>query len=150
SAGIARAHNQPNGNGAFVSEWGIRKSDLRGLSGRDLISAVVLDPTDVQANPLNFSRFCSAGLPAGTAFFKPATGLGTQDRIYMNGEEIGGGRAFGHVVTGANAHTSYELLLLGKFAHENVVANPFPQDKTVVAGTDDTTPQAAGAPTNNG
>src|SRR5262249_13690815 len=40
----------------------------------------------------------------------------------------------------AQAFTSYELSKLGKFAHENVVANPFAQDTTIVAGTDDTTP----------
>jgi hypothetical protein len=44
------------------------------------------------------------------------------------------------VVTGASASTSYQLPLLGAFAHENVVANPFAQDTTIVAGMDDTTP----------
>src|SRR5215510_7538296 len=130
--GITRAHG---GKGAFVSEFVIDKATLQVLSGQDLIQNVVLNGS----TSLNFSRLCSADLPAVTAFFNAASGLGTTDRIFMDGEEVAGGRAFGHVVTGAFAHTSYELPLLGKFAHENTVANPFAQAITVVAGTDDTT-----------
>jgi hypothetical protein len=60
--------------------------------------------------------------------------------MFMNGEESGSeGRAFGHVVTGPGAGLSYELPSLGKFAHENVVASPYEQDKTVVVGMDDGT-----------
>jgi len=59
----------------------------------------------------------------------------------MNGEENGTeGRSFAHIVTGAEAGTSYELPRLGKFTWENAVANPFTGDKTVVVGTDDATP----------
>jgi secreted PhoX family phosphatase len=59
----------------------------------------------------------------------------------MNGEETGNeGRAFGHIVTGADAGTSYQLPYLGRFSFENSLANPFPSNKTIVAGTDDSTP----------
>ena len=149
SDGIARLHNASlgaAGKGAFVSEWVIRKDTRQVLIGRDLILNVVLNGS----TSLIFNRFCSADLPPVSAFFNASTGLGTSARIYTNGEETAGGRAFGHVATGANAFTSYELPLLGKFAHENVVANPFAQNRTIVAGTDDTTPQAPGQPTNNG
>lgn len=86
-----------------------------------------------------FGRFCSADLPAVSAFSHG--GLGTTERIFMNGEEIGDpGRAFGHIVTGPNAGKSYELPRLGDFSWENSVASPFPQAKTVVIGTDDSSP----------
>jgi hypothetical protein len=58
----------------------------------------------------------------------------------MNGEETGNGRAFANVVTGPEAHITYQLTRFPRVAHENVVANPFPQDKTIVVDTDDTTP----------
>jgi type IX secretion system substrate protein/uncharacterized protein DUF839 len=59
----------------------------------------------------------------------------------MNGEESGDeGRAVGHIVTGPNSGTSYELPHLGKFSHENSVANSATGDKTVVAGLDDSSP----------
>src|SRR5262245_58052251 len=94
--GVARTHNASlgaGGHGAFVSEWVIDKATLQVLSGRDLIQTVVLNGS----TSLNFSRFCSADLPALTAYFDATSGLGTTDRIDMNGEEVAGGRAFGHV-----------------------------------------------------
>lgn len=58
----------------------------------------------------------------------------------MNGEETGAeGRAFGHIATGTNAGTTYELPYLGKFSWENSVASPAAGNKTVVAGLDDAT-----------
>src|SRR5436853_2424854 len=55
----------------------------------------------------------------------------------MNGEEFADGRAFAHIVTGLGTGTSYELPWFGKLSWENVVANPYPQDITIVAGMDD-------------
>ena len=146
TAGVTRAHGQ---KGAFVSKWVINKSDLSVVSGGDLIQNVKLWNTNsyVTSNIANpnalaaFGRFCSADLPAKSAFYNPKTGLGTQERIFMNGEENGvEGRAFAHIVTGTEAGTSYELPRLGKFSYENAVANPLTGDKTVVIGTDDATP----------
>jgi hypothetical protein len=83
------------------------------------------------------SRLCSADLPEVTAFYNPASGLGYNGRIFMNGEENGAeGRAFAHLLTGQ----SFELPWLGKFSWENSVANPATGDKTIVVGTDDSTP----------
>ncbi len=160
TAGVTRAHGNA---GAFVSEWVIRSSDLRVLSGRDLatqhlvwnasassyVSAVGLR-WDAATNAYvasaaseanSFGRLCSADLPAASAFYNAATGLGTSSRIFMNGEEVGNeGRAYGFVATGSDKGKAYELNRLGKFSWENSVANPYSGDKTVVIGLDDSTP----------
>lgn len=146
TAGVTRAHGSL---GAFVSKWIINKSDLTVLSGSDLIQNVNLwngtgytmynagNPSSLAA----FGRFCSADLPAVSAYYNNATGLGTQERIFMNGEESGSeGRMFGHIATGVNAGTTYELPYLGKFSAENLMASPYESNKTIVAGTDDATP----------
>jgi hypothetical protein len=142
TSGIVRAHGS---KGAFVSKWIINKTNLSVVSGSDLMQNIKLwngsgYTTYNTANPYSsgFSRFCSADLPAVSAFYNSATGKGTQERIFMNGEESGDeGRSVGHIITGSNAGTSYELPWLGKFSHENSVANPATGDKTVVAGLDD-------------
>lgn len=138
-SGITRAHGAP---GAFVSKWIIRTEDLTVLHGEDLIQNVqAWNKTTNQYEPATvsqktFLRFCSADLPALSAFYDSASGLGYNDHIYMNGEENGTeGRAFAHLLDG----TSYELPRLGKFAWENSVANPATGTSTVVAGTDDGT-----------
>jgi len=144
SLGKVRAHGN---TGAYVSKWVINKSDLQVVSGSDLISKVNLwngsgytTYTSSSPMPVGFSRFCSADLPMPSAFYNTATGLGTQERIYLNGEESGAeGRAFAHIVTGANAGTTYELPYLGKFSWENAVASPTMSNKTIVAGLDDGT-----------
>jgi hypothetical protein len=87
-------------------------------------------------------RYCSSDLAKQTAYkwTNPANGqiFGTDDKIYMNGEEIGaGGRAFAHVITGNDANSAWELPRLGRASWENQVANPFSQQKTVVMGLDD-------------
>lgn len=146
TAGITRAHGS---TGAFMSKWIIKKSDLSIVSGQDLIKNVYAwTPTGyVLYNTSNvgvkgqFTRFCSGDLPSPTAFYNPVTGLGTKERIFLNGEESGSeGRAFAHIITGSSAGTSYELPLMGKYSFENAVANPNISNKTVVVGTDDATP----------
>ncbi len=140
TVGAVRAHGS---KGAFVSKWVINKTNLSVVSGSDLIQSIRLwDPltSTYSTGTTAFNRFCSADLPAVSAFYNSATGLGTQERIFMNGEESGSeGRAFGHIVTGAAAGISYELPYLGKFSWENSVANPATGNKTVVAGLDDAT-----------
>jgi hypothetical protein len=141
--GIVRAHGS---TGAFVSQWVINKNTLAVIGAKDLINTLKVwdsgTSTYVTANPATngrIARFCSADLPAVSAF--SFGGLGTTDRIFMAGEETGAeGRAFGNIVTGPEAGISYELPRLGKFSWENALAAPFPQTKTVVIGTDDTTP----------
>ena len=153
NSGIARAHGSV---GAFVSEWVISKTDFRVISGADLTrrlangdsqhlvstGAGTWAPANTVAGANNaFGRLCSADLPAVSAFYNAATGLGTQSRIFMNGEEQGTeGRAYGFVATGAAKGNTCELPELGKFSWENSVANPFSGDRTVVIGLDDASP----------
>lgn len=148
--GVVRAHGS---KGAFVSKWVINKSDLSVVSGGDLIQKVYGWDTTTQASATTdatvaFSRFCSADLAKQTAFYNAGSGLGTQEKIFLNGEEGGSnGWAVANVVSGASAGNSY---ILGKFnlsqngsgvtaygGWENVVASPFAQDKTVVIGPND-------------
>ncbi|MEI6713163.1 MAG: esterase-like activity of phytase family protein [Verrucomicrobiota bacterium] len=148
--GAVRAHGAV---GAFVSEWIVKKSTLRVISGSDLIKSVypwdsVNQVSSGTASTVAFNRFCSADLPPVTAFYNSASGLGTQARLFMNGEEGGStGYALAHVATGASKGKSY---VLGKFnlatdgsngtavgGWENLLANPFAQDKTVVIGNND-------------
>ncbi|MBA2612494.1 MAG: choice-of-anchor D domain-containing protein [Bacteroidetes bacterium] len=161
SAGVARAHGQP---GSFVSKWVINKSTLAVISGADLIQNVNIwngsSYVTYNASSSNalatFTRFCSADLPPVTAYYNNTTGNGTPERIFMNGEESGAeGRVFGHIATGPNAGTSYELPFLGKFAPENAVACPYMSDKTIVGEMDDTSPSGqvyfyVGTKTNTG
>lgn len=141
TAGVVRAHGS---KGAFVSEWTINKSDFSVVSGKDLATTVKTWNSTTSAwdtGTTAFARLCSADLPAASAFYNSATGKGYNGRIFMNGEESGAeGRAFGFVATGAEAGTAYQLPYLGKFSWENSVANAHTGDKTVVMGTDDSTP----------
>lgn len=147
--GIARTYG---GKGGFVSEWVFKKSDWSVVRAGDLIKPDGLLLADGKGgyrpfNPTNdyhISRPCSADLPELTAFFNPLSGKGTQTRVFLSGEEDGGpfrpgqgGRAFAHIATGTDKGKSYELPYLGKYAWENAVASPFPQDLTVVMGLDD-------------
>ena len=139
--GAPRAHGQ---NGAFVSQWTIHLNTLQVKWGEDLVQNVYTWDTGlnlhVLAPTVQFSRFCSADLPAYTAFFNPTTGKGFAGRLFMDGEEVAGGRAFAHVITGDGKGTSYELAHLGRFPWENSVAHPNAGDKTIVVGPDDSTP----------
>ena len=144
NAGIARAHGA---TGAFVSEWVIMKSDFRVLSGNDLATthnvwdSVTNSYSTAVGSANSFARLCSADLPAVSAFYNASANVGTQSRIFMNGEENGNpGRAYAFVATGAAKGNAYELPKLGKFSWENSVANPYSGTKTIVIGLDDSTP----------
>jgi hypothetical protein len=134
TVGTVRAHG---GKGSFVSKWVIDKATGDVLSGQDQVKTLFLyDPaTQAYVNAATaFNRFCSATLAEPSAFFNPATGLGTTERIFTNGEEATTGRAFAHVVSSGE---SYELPGMGNFAFENVVPSPYPQDLTIVGAQDD-------------
>ena len=139
TSGIARAHGA---TGAFVSKWVINKNTQTALSGQDLIQDLYINKAGSYVDSAYaVGRFCSADLPAVSAFYNSVSGKGTTNRIFMNGEESGTeGKAFAHVVTGAEAGKSYELPYLGKFSWENSVACPNMNDKTIVVGMDDATP----------
>jgi hypothetical protein len=137
SEGLVRDHGS---TGSYVDRLVIDKATLTVLSADDLIQTVLRwdSATDSYAvRNTTFYRLCSSDLAAPSAFFYPATGLGTDVRIYLTGEETGSGRAFATLLTGPGAGTAYELAYLGNMAFENVVANPFAQQTTIVAMTDD-------------
>lgn len=143
TVGATRAHGA---KGAYVSEWVIDKTTLQVQSGSDLMRTVKNTDGSAYTGALTFARFCSADLPAVSAFYNPTTGLGTQNRIFMNGEESGtgvagaiGNRAMAHVATGADKGTSYYLSAFGAASWENVAANGYAQDKTIVVGQSDGT-----------
>jgi hypothetical protein len=141
TSGVVRAHGAL---GSFVSKWIVNKADLSVVSGSDLIQSQQLWNTTTSSYVSGVSaiaRLCSADLADVSAFYNAATGLGTQDRIFLSGEETGAeGRLFGHVVTGSNAGVSFQLAALGSTSYENAVANTATGDKTVVLTTDDSTP----------
>ena len=141
TAGDVRAHGS---KGAYVSDLTIDKATLSVISGKDFLASAN-DLFLANAEGTNwtsgtttaFSRFCSADLAAATAFRNGTNGYG--GRIFLTGEEAGAeGRAFAHVLDGADAGKVYELPSLGNLSFENVVANPLAQDKTVVVSLDDT------------
>lgn len=144
NVGAMRAHGSI---GSFVSKWIINKGDLSVTSGSDLIQQLYVWNTTNSAYELAtgagaaIGRLCSGDLPAISAFYNPNTKLGTTERIFMSGEEVGAeGRTFAHVATGTNAGKSYQLPRLGRASWENAVASPLASDLTIVAETDDATP----------
>ena len=138
TVGIERAHGS---KGAFVSQWEINRHTFKVEAGKDMVQSAndvyLWDAVNRVYNAATtaFARLCSGDLPALSAFWH--NGVGTQDRIYMAGEETDRGRAFAWVATGANADEAWELPRLGKFAWENAVASPHGQAKTIVIPMDD-------------
>ncbi len=141
AVGAVREHGS---TGAFVSKLTIDMTTHQVLDAKDLSEDVFLFNRTTNAyeeTTTQFGRLCSADLPAVSAFYDAATGLGTTERIFMDGEEIGNeGRAFAHIVTGAEAGDSYELPALGRMSFENSLANAYSGAKTVVMCDDDSTP----------
>ncbi len=153
-AGSGAASHGTLGAGSFISEWVINKTTLQVVSGGDLIKnvygwdAATQQSSTVASLGVSFNRFCSADLAQSTAFYNAATGVGTTARIFLNGEEGGAnGRALATVATGAAKGSTF---VLGKMnqstnasgvsatgAWENLLANPFAQNKTVVIGNND-------------
>lgn len=132
--GLVRAHGA---TGAFVSRWVIDKRTLRVVSGHDQIQRLLLSDGAggwaPSATPI--TRLCSATLADVSAFYDRRTRTGYDGRIFTDGEETAGGRAFAHVVDSGD---SYELPALGTAPWENVVPNPATGRSTVVVGTADT------------
>lgn len=145
--GIPRAHG---GKGSFVSEWIINKKTLEVISGGDLIKSVYklnygswtkVPDTGAPGQTSSFSRFCSADLAPVSAYFNKATRKGTKQRIFLNGEESAPTyqRGMAHVATGPDKGKSFVLpwTETANGAWENLLANPYSGDKTVVIGNAD-------------
>ena len=139
--GVVRDHGA---KGAYVSQLIVDKATLGVVSGSDAVSKEYLWNSTTQTYDLStaaMSRFCSADLAPVSAFYDAATGLGTQSRLFLTGEESGAeGRPMAVIITGSDAGSMYELPRLGNLSFENVMANPYTGAKTVVMSTDDTTP----------
>ena len=141
SAGAVRSHGS---KGAYVSDLVVDKATLAVISGGDFLksaSDLFLASPDGSSwssgTTTAFARFCSGDLADPSAFRNGNTGY--DGRIYLTGEEAGAeGRAFAHILSGAEAGRVYELPSLGNLSFENVVANPLPQTKTVAVALDDT------------
>jgi hypothetical protein len=147
--GAIRKHGA---RGTFISELIVDKQTLEVISAQDLIDRVVLADGTVRSvangNPLAMGRFCSGDVPAVSAFYNAATGLGTQERFFVCGEEFANqGLLFATVATGADKGAAYALPafnlntasgVTGVWGSwENALASPFAQNLTIVAGTND-------------
>lgn len=135
-AGIVRAHGS---TGAFVDVIKVDIATGEIISGGDLAQTVNLwTGSEYVSGTTAFGRLCSGDLAQPSAYYNVNSGLGTNDRIYLTGEESGAeGRAFAFVATGEEAGSAYELPWLGNMSFENLVASPASGDKTVVVATDD-------------
>ena len=128
--------------GSFVSRYVVEEDSLAVASGRDQIVRVATwNAATSSYNPpakgIVIGRLCSADLPGLSAVYDKRSRTGYNGPLFLSGEEVGPeGRAFAH----AEGGISWELPSLGKFSWENAVANPATGRKTVVVGTDDSTP----------
>ena len=156
-----RAH-QPAGvsGGAFISDWTISTvagpDFLKVLSGRDAMLSCATTTNGTGGSLYKFARFCSGDVPAVNALFNASTGLGTQNRFFICGEESGtpGRMIATDLVTGVVYQMPAFDASSGSW--ENGLARPMESDTTVVIGTSDGganrtfvyvgTKQAAGTP----
>lgn len=152
TSGITRAHG---GTGAFVSQWTINRSTsgidaFRVTNGQDAVqsnndvslynSTTGTYFTPAANDPSNrFNRFCSADLSPATGLYNPLTGNGTQERLFLTGEEAGvEGRAFALTVGNGGPNTITQLPALGRTSWENALVNPFQNhDRTIVMSMND-------------
>ena len=131
--------HQPTGfaGGAFASKWTIAPGTFAVSSGADVMTSVVTSTNGTGGTLFNFARFCSADLAAESAYFNAATGKGTQDHLFMSGEEAGTpGRMMAmDVETGV----AYQLPAFDPVAGswETGVARPYASDTTLVVATSD-------------
>jgi hypothetical protein len=152
--GVLRGHGA---KGAFVSRWTIDSRTLAVSKGEDFTpspsKAYLWDVATGKYRPAAagealWQRHCSGDLAAPGSYF--SRGLGTADRIYLNGEEVTDGRGWARIATGPYTGEAWQLPRFGRLAYENAVASPHPQRKTIVALTDDSDAGTAPLPTNNG
>ena len=127
--------------GSFVSRWVVNPAPganfLRVASGEDYMTQAVCATNGTGGSLFTFARFCSGDLAAPSAYFNPASGNGTLERIYLAGEENGGGGRL--IATASVQRIGYELLPFNAAvgAWENALARPMASDDTVVIGTSD-------------
>ena len=137
AVGVVRAHGS---TGAFVSKLTVDMTTHQVLDATDLSEDVFLFNRMTNAyeeTTTQFGRLCSADLPAVSAFYDAATGLGTTERIFMDGEEI---ETRARLCARRHRHRGGGLLrlpALGRMSWENSPANAYSGVKTVVMCQDD-------------
>jgi hypothetical protein len=131
--------HQPTGfsGGGFASKWTIAPGTFAVSSGADVMTSVVTTTNGTGGTLYNFARFCSADLAAQSAYYNAATGTGTQDHIFMSGEEAGTpGRMIAmDVETGVGYQLPAFDAVQGSW--ETGCARPYASDTTLVVGTSD-------------
>lgn len=123
--------------GSFVSLWTIDPATLQVLNGTDAMQSVMTTTNGTGGSLTKLARFCSGDVAATSAYFNPATGLGTTDHIHIAGEESGTpGRM---IATDIETGVGYQLTPFDSCngAWENGVARPMASDTTLVIGTSD-------------
>ena len=138
-AGAQQHSFQPSGfaGGAFVSKWTITPGTFAVTAGSEAMSSVVTTTNGTGGTLYNFTRFCSADLAAQSAYYNAATGKGTQDHLFVQGEENGvPGRMMALVV---ETGVSYQLPAFDPLqgGWETGVARPYASDTTLVMGNSD-------------
>ena len=113
---LARRFQHAHGAiGGYQSRWTVRKSDLAVTSGSDLIQRVynwdkTTQSSMTSSSAIAFNRLCSADLPKQSALYNALTGRGSQEKIFLAGDESGSnGYAIATVATGASAGNAYVL-----------------------------------------
>ena len=138
TSGTTRAHGA---TGAYIDQITVNKATLAVTDGHDAIQNVYLWNTTTDSYDLTpnvaFTRFCSGDLAQPSAFYNSATGNGSQELIYLTGEEGGQGRSIALFGSGAEAGNAYELAWMGNFPSENTLANPNTGDVTLLAAQQD-------------
>jgi hypothetical protein len=140
---IQRAHQTGTAfaGGAFISKWNITTTPganfLRVNSGADAMLSVATTTNGTGGSLYNFARFCSGDVPEVRALFNAQTGLGSQNRFFVCGEESGTpGRM---IATDLNTGVVYQMPAFdpSSGSWENGLARPFESDQTVVIGLSD-------------
>lgn len=91
SAATGRRAHQPQGfsGGAFLSGWTMNPATFEVLNGFDAMTSVATTTNGTGGSLYTFARFCSGDIAPVSAYFNAASGLGTQNRLFVCGEESG-------------------------------------------------------------
>jgi hypothetical protein len=134
-----RAHQSGSNStgGAFLSAWTINPASFEVLGGYDAMTSCATVTNGTGGALDRFARFCSGDVPEVSATWNPATGLGTDHRFFVCGEESGvPGRM---IATDLDTGVAYQMTAFdaSSGSWENDVARPMASDQTVVIGTSD-------------
>lgn len=136
--GQRRAH-QPEGfsGGAFITRLRVTNSTFAVTAGAEAMQNCLTVSNGTGGSLYNFQRFCSGEIPVVSAFYNAATGLGTQTRFYVTGEE--GGTPGRMTATDLSNGDVFQMTAFDptQGSWENGVARPMASDSTVMMGLSD-------------